>query len=301
MFKRFINSIFNYPSIDINFSKLVRKKKFPIYPSKEVDEIKIDSNILSETINYIKENKIEFIYIDDLYRLADLSFLKELPNLKGIKISSSFIKDISGLMYLDSLEILDSLFIHDHIIDFSRLPNLKYLNINWSKQLTNLNNCKQLIFISIYYYDNNDLQEFANLNELSTLILCKTNIKSLSGLKLLPKIAHLEIEDAKKLEFLNIHCQNRSLLKFYLWNCKKFTDYNNLPLFVNLENLDLRKTGDATDIRFIESMKKLKKVTLGFKILDGKMHYLEPIYEVGFIDFPHYTHKMKDFKQIIKD
>jgi hypothetical protein len=39
----------------------------------------------------------------------------------------------------------------------------------------------------------------------------------------------------------------------------------------------------------------LKRVGIGFKVLDGDMSYLKGIESVGFIYYPHYNHKMKDF------
>lgn len=110
-------------------------------------------------------------------------------------------------------------------------------------------------------------------------------------------LRELNIDSARSLESLDgLNENNKNLLDLDIYSARKLTDYNALRYLTNLEKLRFTKTGDIEDISILQTFKNLKRVILGIKVLNGDMSYLKNINEVGFVDFPHYSHKMKEFK-----
>lgn len=292
-----IKAFFKSDRSNLNLSVLQKEIKYIFYENS-LPFFFIDSVFLQESIDYVKKKSIEYITIGAYYHLKDLNFLEELPFIKGIRILNDDILDISKISSLHDLEILHSPVIENQTIDLQNFPKLKSLNILWSSKIKNLSACNNLIEVNINYFNELDLSKFVEFKKLQYLVLTNaTKITTLKGIGGLEELVEFQIEDAKKLVSFGDNLNKlKKIKKIYFWNSKKFNDYQQLIPLVNLENLQLRRTMDSESIDFIKNLINLKSVVLGFKVENGNMSYLEGIEDVGFIDFPHYSHKMKDFQ-----
>ncbi len=103
----------------------------------------VQSARLTETIAYIKKNRITKIQIQtSYYRENSLSFLKEICFLKGVYVLEGRF-DLSSVNVLTDLEtlIMNS---STKEVDFSNFPNLKEASFDYKKNAINIQNCSKL-------------------------------------------------------------------------------------------------------------------------------------------------------------
>jgi hypothetical protein len=100
-----------------------------------------------------------------------------------------------------------------------------------------------------------------------------------------------------KLESLaGLNANHRQLEFLDICSAAKLTEYQAIGSLRSMKHLELRRTGEMHSIAFLENLPSLEWVTLGLKALDGDLSVLKKVRKVGFIDHPHYSHKMKDFQ-----
>lgn len=258
------------------------------------DGIIVESGRLKETIEYINTNEVKGITVNSIYYTEpDLSFLSSTPYVEEVSVLDDSI-DVSGVSILKNLRLLSVTGKLKKQLDLSSFKKLEVLSITYSKKILNLDACNKLQWLHVTGYNEDDMSVFKTLTALRNLSLYKTKIKSCLGLGNVCHLKSLSIDTAHNLETLNgISAPSLSVLDIY--NAKKLTDYRVISGFKSLEQLELRQTGEAVSIDFISGLTHLKKITLGLKVLDGEMSYLKNIDAVGFIDYSHYTYKMKDF------
>lgn len=264
------------------------------------DRLIVESSKLSSTIDYVNK-KCKSIVINSMYyRIDNLDFLKAIPNLEGLYIIDN--RDITSdvLCGLNKLKVLRINSLKDKV-DFAAFKDLRVLSLKYSKNIVNLTSCKNLFWLCIENFKSENLLELKGLSNLQYLSLTNSSVVNLVGLDYLSNIQSLSLDSAKKLVSLNGFSENlTSLENVYIYGAKNLSDYDCLGHLKYLKRLDLRSCGSTDSIEFIKNMNSLKTVTLGFKVLDGNMYPLEGLEEVGFIDYPHYNRKMKDFGSVVK-
>jgi hypothetical protein len=260
------------------------------------DALIIDVSKIQLISRYMQRNNLKNITINSAYFPVDnLLFLKHLSFVQKISI----VDDNHDISPVNELHELLHIGLGDFTgtIDFNNFPNLNHLGIDWSNKLKNLENASNLNWLWLDGYKADSLEKFKNLTKLTFLYLNTPSIKSLKGIDGMIALRELSIDTARKLETLDgLNENNKKLIDLDIYNARKLVDYNALKYLINLEKLRFTKTGDIENIDILKTFRNLKKVILGIKILDGNMNHLNNIKEVGFIDFPHYSHKMKDFK-----
>lgn len=259
------------------------------------DRLIFNPKNIKQSIDYINSKGIKSITINPTYFSVDsLDFLQFVPNIEGLYLLQGGL-DIN---IINSLPKLKALIIPEASgeIDFSNFPNLMVASFTHDAKMKNIDHCKNLFWLWITKYKSDNLIHLKELINLKYLNLYKASIRNLEGIQHMRSLIHIRLDEAPKLESLeglSSSLENLQMLDIYAG--KKLTKYDSLRGLESLQQLELRKTGDTESIEFIKDLPSLKKVTLGFKVLNGKMGYLKEIQSVGFIDFPYYDYKMKDF------
>ena len=259
----------------------------------------VDVSRTESIVSYMKEKNLKTIMINSVYfPVNDLNFLNLFPFVERIFITDNNhdITPINELPYLREIRMG----AHRGTIDFNNFVQLEKLGIEWSNRLRNLENATNIGWLWLNTYKGNSLEEFTNFRKLTYIYLYRPSIKSLKGIENMYSLNDLNIDTASKLESLEGLNENLNHLEsLYIYAAKQLNNYEPISKLVALKHLELRKTGEANSIDFIKGLIHLEKIVFGFKILDGNMSYLKGIKDVGFIDFPHYSNKMKDFKQSV--
>jgi len=122
-------------------------------------------------------------------------------------------------------------------LDLSPFQNLIYLNVDWFKGLSGLENLKSLnkFFLFDYKPKTKDLSAFSNLKELHTLKLVRGNFQSINGIQNLKGLNDLQIINNNNLLMdTNIVFENIEFLT--IENCKNITS-DFYKCFPNLKKL----------------------------------------------------------------
>ncbi len=260
------------------------------------DRLIVESSRISETVDYIISNNITSLHISsEYYKNESIDFVKQVNFIKGLFI----LQEKMDLSAVNELTVLEELRINTSIslVDFSNLPKLKTLSLDFDKNATNIHLCKQLECLSIIGFKEKNLKTLDSLKSLRSLNLYNTFIEDLTGIENLKELTVVRINTARRLISLNgifKGLQNLGLLDIY--GAPLLNDYSSLKGMRSIKQLELRKTGDVESTTIFESLPNLEHLTLGLKVLDGKMTRLKNIPSVGYIDYPHYDVKLKKLK-----
>jgi hypothetical protein len=259
------------------------------------DPLVIESDKIDETINYVNKENIKSIQINSNYfKLTNLHFLETIKSIQGIYLLTENI----GISAINALSNLQLLILNEakEKIDLKNFPKLRVLSYSGKNNVQNINYCKNLFWLWVDGYKKEDLIEFKGLTKMEYLSLSHSSIRNIRGIEDMSELKYIRLDTMRKLESLKgVREDMRKLKVIDIYGAKNLSDYIEISKVKSLQQLELRQTGDAASISFIKDLVNLKKVTIGFKVLDGDMSYLKDIESVGFIDFPHYNIKMRDF------
>ena len=265
-----------------------------------IEVIALTSSRIEDCIDYIKKNNIKGVEINDCYgsyKLDNLDVLEKLidSNIKVIELINDY-KDISILNKFTSLEQLQISVNKTSIIDFKNFPNLKYLSLDDTKNLINVDKAILLESLAIGMLNKNSKIDFSKLVNLKDLHIVKGNIENLDFLKNL-NIEKLSISYCSKLiDITSLVTLKNTLADLSFQNCKNI---ENIDILVELENLywlKLSALGEIKSLLFIKKIKSLRKISfVGTNILDGNLSYCKGLESVGFLDKKHYSHKNSEF------
>ena len=262
------------------------------------DSLLFYSNNIKEQIKYINTHKIRSIKINNSKGdFNNLDFLAEIKHIEGVAILQDNL-DLDPVYNLKNLKRLNCATITTDF-DLSKFPELRILGITYNKFVHNISSCKNLSWLWIDKFKQDNLSDLILLTNLTNLNLPQTSIIDLGGIEHLNKLTVVNIDLAKQLTSLHGLSKNNSSLEvFSVYNAPKLNDYHSLENLSNLKKLFFGKTGEIENLDFIRNMSKLEQISIGMKVTDGNMSNLTNIKNVGFIDYPHYNLKMKDFPTV---
>ena len=144
--------------------------------------------------------------------LIDLSFVSGLTNLKILYLVGNKVTDISPIANLTKLT---TLYLCDDNMDFSPISgliNLTYLDITYSKHMTNLSFVDRLVnltYLKLEYNQIVDISHVANLTNLTYLNLRHNQIVDISPLTNLTKLKRVYLQgnniiDQTPIMYLNL-------------------------------------------------------------------------------------------------
>jgi hypothetical protein len=239
------------------------------------------------------------------FKLGDLEFLSDYPEIKGVLLPEAGEIDIGGLHNLsDSLEFL--LLAHSRQpLDLDAFPRLQELRADWHSKLRLPSDCESLRILELSGFkpksrDLSSLQEMTSLEQLS---IVRSTLTSLKGLGCFQVLRDLGLAYLSKLESIadirEIAGSNLEVLSFE--KCKKIADHSEVRHLVALRVLKFNDCGEMPSIDFLTQMPNLEEFRfVDTDIVDGDLKPLVDLKQVGFFARKHYTHTPEQIEAIIQ-
>lgn len=192
--------------------------------------------------------------------ITDISFVKELKNLKSLSLFTHELKDYSVINQLLSLERLKIINSQDHLVDISKI-NLFEINLKSVKRIKGVESSTNLKVVKWDDFQAENLTAFKNCSNLILLEVESKKLKSLFGLekksnlkrivfRSCPKliditalidsnIEELEFEECPKIKIDEL-LEFKKLKKLYLFNCKKIDFIQRMKFWFTIKDFKVR-------------------------------------------------------------
>jgi len=274
------------------------------YLGEEMLAVRIFIENLEAGIKYLKDNNIKNFTVSTLHfekkQTIDLGFLKDFKNTKYLCIAVPLSKktDITPIYQLENLEGLWT--IEGFQLDMNYFPRLKSLLAgDLLKDTISHESLTELI--RLYLSPKKDLKLLEKLQSLEYIGIFGNKVESLNGLRTLPKLKEVMIQNTSNLVNIDDIALNSDIKDIFFENTKRLTDFSILAKNRSIEELRLATTIDS--LEFVPKMKSLKSITFS-NVKDGN---LEPLLESKTLEdvyfYPekkHYTHKLDEINKILQ-
>ena len=265
--------------------------------------LEYEHGMLDDALVLFQSGKFDGIRICPNYRGSEklLDEVRQFTSLKALMIQRLPNSPIQPLVEFPNLEHL-SIDETKVEVDFEKLPSLVYFAGVWQKgrfknaQYSRLKKLRLRNFKSA----TDDLTDFRQFGDLEDIHLVQSTVTSLNGLSAFKNLKTFEMHYMSKLEKLG-KLDLPSLTFFHADFCKKLTDHEQLQGCPNLETLRLHNCGSIQSVMFIKKLKKLKSFRFmeATEVLDGDLSPLLDMEDVLFTQKKHYSHKTKNFNQMM--
>lgn len=253
-------------------------------------------------VDFMKENQIEGLWIrgDKFYTSKySLQFLKELTDLKYLKIDGKFKKQeykvVENMSKLEKLSFGD---YEAYDINFKNIKNLKtYFSPikHEDHPIFDVNTIE-------YFGTNTSLQNFfpfSKLVNIKELYIMAKNLTNLRGVEKLINLYSVEIDYGRNIYDFSDISKVTSLKKLLLYGCKKLNKLDDISKIPNLECLWFDNCGIVESLKPISKLTSLKFIAFGDTIIkDGD---IECLFELKilkgayFKNRKHYNSKYDNF------
>ena len=282
---------------------MVKKDGFYFLNGLDKDYLVVESDRLDNCLQYINNNKINHIYICNLYYFYDnLDFLKECNFIEYINVNSDYVINYDGLFYLSNLKKL-IIQVVKTAIDLESLKSLNELAVDLkNKNVKGIDKIANLKKLGIWHYNPKslDLSELSVISSLEELKIVRSNINSFNGCEKLHNLKVLDCAYMSKLKNIeNLGCLEKTLQTLEFESCKKIINHESVISLNNLDTLKFVNCGEIDTIKFIDKMPNLKSfIFLGTTVIDGDMSPCARLEYVAFSNKKHYSHKVENFRSI---
>jgi hypothetical protein len=180
-----------------------------------------------------------------------------------------------------------------NLIDLSNQTKLKFLAINWRKNIKGIGYCQELEDISLFDLTEKDLNFMEMLNSLRSIDIRTGSIANITGLEKSQNLESIFLGNCRKLTSISNLNKMMNLKKIVLDECPKVDDYEKLTELPMLEELDIMSCKKIQSINFINYFPQLKKMILSgdTEISDGDLAPIVNVKEVFYTNRKHYNIK----------
>lgn len=234
----------------------------------------------------------------------DISFVQELPELRGIEIYSWKVKDITPLQTLTGLEYLGLQCEFTRACDFSKFERLKICKLLWRPKAKSVFSCNGLSLLNIVNYPMEDLTALQNMSDLTRLQLTSKKLSALAGIEHLGSLSTLDLAECTRLVDLSGVERCHQLETIEIEGCKKVYDLNLLGELKKLKTLVLANCGKVKSLTPLSECKQLESVNFvgDTNIEDGALASLLDIptlKKMWFVNKRHYSHNREQVDSIL--
>ena len=278
--------------------------KFTLEVGKHGARLVLRSPWSNEIGSYIVQHKIKEVHLNYAlgFKGKDLSFLKTVSHLIGLKIIHWTIEDISPIHDLHSLRYLEISTYCKTEVDFSQFPLLEECGLEWRPKAKSIFKSQGLKKLFLNKYSGRDTENFGNLLNLESLSIANSPIEDIHGLRNLSKLKFLGLYNLRKLKTLSGIEQLIDLEELEVNGCRTLVSIKEVKHLINLKKLHFCDDGDIETMKPLGSLTQLEEVLFydSTKIVDGDLSpltKLKRLMNVSFQERPHYTHKRTDFQR----
>lgn len=209
----------------------------------------------------------------------DLSFLLNLPGLRGVEIFSPPIRDVSVINSLNELELLSLDCKTVTPLDFQRFSRLKSVFLTWRPAYRSLFDVTTLRYLNIIGFPATSLDVWKRNPKLKELKISSPKLESLTGIESFPVVEKLDLFRCRKLKSLEALRGKKSLKYLEIGQCPSGLDLGPIGSLRNLETLILDNCKEIETIAPLVHCKKLAvlQISCNTKILDGQFGCLKSL------------------------
>ncbi|QUJ67373.1 hypothetical protein KDD30_15250 [Photobacterium sp. GJ3] len=234
----------------------------------------------------------------------DISFIKALPELRGVEIYSWEVKDISPLESVKDIEYLGLQCEFTKAPDFSMFRNLKICKVQWRPKAKTVLCCEGLNLLNIINYPHDNLMDVQALSNLKCLQITSRKLVSLSGVENLKYLSILDLVDCPKLENISNIEKCQSLHVMEIDNCKKVYDVSSIGKLGKVKKVMLNDCGNINSLRSFDNSQSLESIFFigNTNVEDGYLTSLlevPTLKEIRFNERKHYTHTWSQAEDVI--
>lgn len=210
---------------------------------------------------------------------ADLGFLKDLRDLRGLVLNASDVGDLTSLEVLSHLETLtlNTPKRPRLDLDFASFPRLRRLGVYWNAGFESLLACSALEELYVFDPPDSDLVRFGQLRSLRRLELSEgRRLKATTGIDQLPQLAVLGLYYQSGLEALTGLDRAVALRELAIESCKKLSAIDEVSQLEHLVTLKLANCGEIVSLQPLEGLRCLERFFAweSTKVADGDLTVL---------------------------
>lgn len=235
------------------------------------------------------------------WRGNDLSFLKELPQLRAFKIIDHFgLPYVEPIHYLHELRALDVQTYCKTPIRFSEFPQLEDCVIEWRPKCESLFSCTTLKKLFVNRYQKKDVDSVSNLVNLEWLAILNAPVHNLRGLTPLKRLRYLRLANLRRLTSLAGIEELAALEELNMDTCRAIGSIDEVGSLSRLRKLHVSNANEIESLKPLEKLSGLEWVTFveSTNIRDGDLSPLlrqKNLSRVSFQNRRHYSHRREDF------
>lgn len=221
------------------------------------------------------------------WRGADLHFLRELPNLRGVEIYAPEVRDVSVIASLHRLQLVGLDCDLRTPIDFGELQELEVVKARWSDAIRSLLHIAGLKHLNLSNWPGYDLESLGSMSRLQELLLTSRKLRSLRGIDALKSLEWLDLHACPKLTSLEgIRCC-RFMTHLEVTSCKAVHEISEIGELGALRELHLDNNGELESLEPIRQCHLLEKLSFfgTTRILDGRISALEDLPRLKTVRF----------------
>lgn len=256
-----------------------------------------------EITRYLLANSVVELELNDGkgWRGSDLSFLKELPQLRAFTIIDYFgMPSEEPIHFLHELRKLEVMTYSKTSIRFSEFPQLEDCSLEWRARCESLFSCAALKRLFLNRYKKKNVDAFSNLPSLERLGILNAPIENLVGLRNLKCLRYLRLGGLRCLTSLTGIEGLKALEELDVDTCRRIRSIREVSSLLLLRKLHLSNCGEIESLKPLESLKGLEWVTFveSTNIVDGDISPLllqGSLSRVSYQNRRHYTHRRESF------
>lgn len=253
--------------------------------------------------NLIKKKKIlelELNYAKGWPRGSELSFLRNVKQLRGLELLDYVVSDINVINELVELRSLKINSACNNLIDFNSFPNIEDISLEWYPNAESIFNCVTLKRVFINCCNIKDLSVFKKLVNLKYLSLKSPKIESVGIIPSLKNLEFLALGNAKILKSLHGLEVLENLKELEIKKCRNVSNIEPLKYLKNLQRLLICDCGNIDSLKPLETLSELREIYFyeSTNIVDGDLTVIKrlpKIKDTSFQDRKHYNLKFYDF------
>ncbi|MBA3580745.1 MAG: hypothetical protein H0W42_12270 [Gemmatimonadaceae bacterium] len=233
------------------------------------------------------------------WRSSDVTFLKELPDLRVLEIYVSEVRDASVISSLPELRVLGLQCDLRSEVDFSALTKLEVVKAAWKPALQGLLGCTTLKQLNLMKWPGIDLGGLSKLTRIARLQLTSNTLRTLHGLTELLSLRILDLDACPKLRSLEDVAGTPSIQQVEVTSCRSVRSIAALSALRELRVAILDDNAEIDSLRPLAPCHLLEELSFvgSTRITDGKISAIEHLPRLRSLRFSprvHYDRRHED-------
>ena len=192
---------------------------------------------------------------------SNLEYLQYFPKCKSVRIMTSQVTDISGLLYLSMLKSLTIERARCRMHILGELESLEEIFLDdWRLGADSLFNLTKIVKASLHKYGCNNLESIRKWSLLNELWIRAGKLNELYGIP--EGVQALRLTSIRKLESLTPLSQCTKLESLIVESCRGIMSLDGLEYCTNLKTLSLPQMGKLDHLYSLRSLKNLEYLFL---------------------------------------